>query len=434
MSPVSSVLRPLPVAARTPVQLPTVAVVGLGYVGLPTSLALHDAGMSVIGLDASAERIRAIGAGAVDLIERDRPRLEEALDSGRVTMTTDPADLAAADAVIICVPTPVDERLRPDLRAVRSACATVVAHARAGQTIVLTSTTYVGTTRELLCGPLSERGLEPGRDIHVVFAPERINPGDTAWEQARVPRVVGGVTPECTAAAARVLGPTAERLHVVSSPEAAELTKLQENTFRALNLAFANEMAVVAAHHGLDPIEIVDAAATKPYGFLAHYPGPGVGGHCIPVDPYYLLSPLQAAGVRLPVIERAMASVAARPGQVAERAITILASNGVAADVARVLICGVAYKPGVADYRESPALQIIEHLERYDVSVGYHDPLVPSLPGHGLRSIAHPRPGDHDLVIVAVTHPGHDLSWLEACPHVLDATYKTPGGHNRHGL
>ena len=184
MSPVSSVLRPSPAAARLPVPTLTVAIVGLGYVGLPTSLALHDAGMTVIGLDASVERIRAIHAGAVDLIERDRPRLEDALDSGRVTMTTDSAELAAADAVIICVPTPVDERLRPDLRAVRSACETVVAHARTGQTIVLTSTTYVGTTRELLCTPLSERGLEPGRDVHVVFAPERINPGDTAWTAA----------------------------------------------------------------------------------------------------------------------------------------------------------------------------------------------------------------------------------------------------------
>src|SRR3954452_22804 len=256
MPPASPVLR-LPSPVHTPVSALTVAVVGLGYVGLPTSLALHESGVSVIGLDSSEARLRAIHTGAVDLVERDRPRLAAALDSGRMITTTDPVDLAAADAVIICVPTPVDERLRPDLRAVRSACATVGAHAREGPTIVLTSTTYVGTTRELLCAPLSERGLEPGRDVHVVFAPERINPGDAAWEQARVPRVVGGVTPECAAAAARVLGPTAARLHVVSSPEAAELTKLQENTFRAINLAFANEMATVAAHHGLDPIEIV---------------------------------------------------------------------------------------------------------------------------------------------------------------------------------
>jgi nucleotide sugar dehydrogenase len=433
MSPALNVLRPLAVA-DTPVSALTVAVVGLGYVGLPTSLALHDAGMSVIGLDVSAERIRAIHSGAVDLVERDRPRLESALDSGRVIMTTHPTDHDAADAVIIAVPTPVDERLRPDLRAVRGACATVVAHAREGQTIVLTSTTYVGTTRDLLVEPLAERGFQAGRDIHIVFAPERINPGDTAWEQAQVPRVVGGVTPECAAAAARVLGPTAERLHVVSSPEAAELTKLQENTFRALNLAFANEMATVAAHHGLDPIEIVQAAATKPYGFLAHYPGPGIGGHCIPVDPYYLLSPLQAAGVHLPVTERAMASVAARPGQVAERAITLLAEQGIAAEAARVLVVGAAYKPGVEDYRESPALQIISHLQRYGVSVGYHDPLIPAIAERGLRSIDRPRPGDHELVIVAVTHPGYDLTWLDACPHVLDATYKTPGGHARHGL
>src|SRR4051812_23116298 len=281
----------------------TVAVVGLGYVGLPTALALREGGADVIGIDASASRLARIRSGDVDLLDRDRPRLDEALASGRMAMSTDPARIGAADAVLICVPTPVDERLRPDLRAVRGACADVVAHARRGQTLILTSTTYVGTTRELLAEPLAARGLRPGVDVHVAFAPERINPGDALWEQALVPRVLGGCTEACALAAARVLAPTAERLHVVSSCEAAELTKLHENTFRAVNLAFANEMAGIAAHHGIDPVEIVDAAATKPYGYLAHYPGPGVGGHCIPVDPYYLLAPVQAAGVPVPVTE-----------------------------------------------------------------------------------------------------------------------------------
>jgi UDP-N-acetyl-D-glucosamine dehydrogenase len=413
----------------------TVAVVGLGYVGLPTALALREGGADVIGIDASASRLERIASGDVDLLDRDRPRLEEALASGRMGMATDPARIAEADAVLICVPTPVDERLRPDLRAVRSACADVVANARPGQTLILTSTTYVGTTRELLAEPLAARGLRPGLDVHVAFAPERINPGDALWEQARVPRVLGGFTEACSLAAARVLAPTAERLHVVSSCEAAELTKLHENTFRAVNLAFANEMAGIAAHHGLDPVEIVDAAATKPYGFLAHYPGPGVGGHCIPVDPYYLLAPVQAAGVPVPVTERAMGAVAGRPGRVAQRAITVLAECGIAAHEGRILILGAAYKPGVEDHRESPALQIVRHLAERGVQVAYHDPLVPvvSVPGVGeLRSVPRPDPADYDLALAVVLHPGHEQAWLDEFEHVLDATYRTPGGRVRH--
>jgi UDP-N-acetyl-D-glucosamine dehydrogenase len=268
--------------------------------------------------------------------------------------------------------------------------------------------------------------------VHVAFAPERINPGDAVWDQARVPRVLGGATSACAAAAARVLGPTAERLHVVSSPEAAELTKLHENTFRAVNLAFANELAAVAGHHGLDPVEIIDAAATKPYGFLAHYPGPGVGGHCIPVDPYYLLEPVRAAGVPTPITERAMAAVARRPARVAERAIDVLADQGVRVGDARVLLVGVAYKPGVEDFRESPAARILAHLAERGVAVDYHDPMVPELGER--RSVAAPDPAAYDLVLIAVVHPGHEYPWLDECAHVLDATYRTPGGRSRHRI
>jgi nucleotide sugar dehydrogenase len=309
---------------------------------------------------------------------------------------------------------------------VRSACASAVQHARAGQTLILTSTTYVGTTRDLLVAPLNERGFTVGEDIHVAFAPERINPGDALWEQAAVPRVLGGVTPRCTTQAARVLAATASKLHVVSSVEAAEFTKLQENTFRAVNLAFANEMAAAAGFYGVDPVEVVDAAATKPYGYLAHYPGPGVGGHCIPVDPYYLLEPLRAAGVASPLVEHAMAGVAGRPARVAERALEIGGAG------ARVLLVGVAYKPGVEDHRESPALQIAEHLVERGAQVAYHDPLIEAVAG--MRSVETPAAADYDLVVVAVVHPGHSYEFLADAEHVLDATYKTPGGKVRHAL
>lgn len=404
----------------------TVAVLGMGYVGLPTSLALREAGFPVLGIDISAARLQDIRTGEADLLDRDRPRLDQALQSGLLGLTTDLALLAEADAVIIAVPTPVDEDLNPDLRAVRSACATAVANARVGQTLILTSTTYVGTTRDLLVEPLIDRGFKIGEDVHVAFAPERINPGDALWEQAAVPRVVGGVTADCCEAATRVLAATASQLHVVSSVEAAEFTKLQENTFRAVNLAFANEMAAAAGFYGVDPIEIVEAASTKPYGYLAHYPGPGVGGHCIPVDPYYLLTPLREAGIATPVTENAMAGVAGRPATVADRAIEL------AGEQASILLVGVAYKPGVEDYRESPALKIAERLLERGATVAYHDPMVTSV--GELANVEAPNPADYDLIVVAVVHPGFSYEFLVDAPRVLDATYKTPGGKVRHSL
>jgi UDP-N-acetyl-D-glucosamine dehydrogenase len=404
----------------------TVAVLGMGYVGLPTSLALREAGFPVLGIDISAARLEDIRTGEADLLDRDRPRLDTALESGLLGLTTDLTLLAEADAVIIAVPTPVDEDLNPDLRAVRSACATAVANARAGQTLILTSTTYVGTTRDLLVEPLIDRGFKIGEDIHVAFAPERINPGDALWEQAAVPRVVGGVTADCCEAATRVLAATASQLHVVSSVEAAEFTKLQENTFRAVNLAFANEMAAAAGFYGVDPIEVVEAASTKPYGYLAHYPGPGVGGHCIPVDPYYLLTPLREAGIATPVTENAMAGVAGRPATVADRAIEL------AGEQANILLVGVAYKPGVEDYRESPALKIAERLIERGATVAYHDPMVSSV--GELANVEAPNPDDYDLIVVAVVHPGFSYEFLVDAPRVLDATYKTPGGKVRHSL
>lgn len=437
MSAVFHDLASLPFPAGSSTAEPIVAVIGMGYVGLPTSLALREAGFPVIGLDISQARLQAIRHGAVDLLERDRPRLTEALDSGLLALTTDTAALQAADAVIIAVPTPVDDDLTPDLRAVRAACASAVAHARAGQTIILTSTTYVGTTQDLLVAPLRQRGFVIGRDVHVAFAPERINPGDALWEQTAVPRVLGGVTPACANAAAQIVAATAAKVHVVSSTEAAEFTKLQENTFRAVNLAFANEMAAAAGFYGVDPIEIVEAASSKPYGYLAHYPGPGVGGHCIPVDPYYLLAPLRAAGVGTPVTESAMHAVATRPATVAARAVELCAQRGIAAADARILLVGVAYKPGVADHRESPALQIAAQLAAAGTQVAYHDPLIGQVGVRGtgtLASVEHPDAADYDLVLVAVVHPGHDYGFLQDAEHVLDATYRTPGGTVRHTL
>jgi UDP-N-acetyl-D-glucosamine dehydrogenase len=415
---------------RAPVAEPapaSVAVVGLGYVGLPTSLALAQAGFGVVGIDTSDRRLRDIRAGHVDVIPEDRRRLDDALLNPQVLVTSEIRALSAADAVLICVPTPVDADRRPDLGALRAACQSVVAHARPGQLLVLTSTSHVGATRELLVEPLARRGLIAGSNCHVAFSPERIDPGSVRHPQHTVPRVVGGATASCAEAAVPFLGEIAESVVVVRSTEAAELTKLYENSFRAVNIALANELADIARGHGLDAVEIVDAAGTKPYGFMPFYPGPGVGGHCIPCDPHYLLEPLDRLGTQAPVIREAMRALHARPRRVVRRAVEILAEDDVWIGDARVLVVGAAYKPGISDLRESPGVEILNGLRALRARVDYLDPLVASLEtddGMAMLSVQQPDPRAYDLVITTIVHPGSDLSWINECERVLDCTYR----------
>ncbi|MFJ4677237.1 nucleotide sugar dehydrogenase [Kitasatospora sp. NPDC088783] len=407
----------------------TVAVVGLGYVGLPTALALLGAGRPVIGLDVSSARLDAIRSRDVDLLPSDRERLAAAVDDPRFVLTDDPSLLADAAVVIVCVPTPVDAHLVPDLGPLAAACATVVAHAVPGQVLMLTSTTYVGCTRDLVLRPLLTRGFTPGEDIHVAFSPERIDPGNAHHAQDTTPRVVGGVTPRCTDLAAEALLLTAPSVHRVSSPETAEMSKLYENTFRAVNIALANEFADNCRGLGLDPLEVIEAAATKPYGFMPFYPGPGVGGHCIPCDPHYLLWQLRRLRIASPLIDTAMTAIAGRPRQVVQRVRELLGDRGRALTGARVLLVGVSYKPGVADLRESPALEILEELHDLGASIAYHDPLVPTARLHGatVHTVADPAAEEWDIVVVHTVQPGSDLAWLAEQPAVLDATYRLPG-------
>jgi UDP-N-acetyl-D-glucosamine dehydrogenase len=426
-------------ALRPPVprpagESPTVAVLGLGYVGLPTSLALAGAGFGVIGVDTSQRRLDDIRRHGVDLLDTDRARLETVLDDPRFELTGTPAEIERADVVLICVPTPTDAQLQPDLRILRRACATVVDHAHDGQTIVLTSTSYVGTTRDLLIRPLEERGMHVGEDVFVAFSPERIDPGNTTHTQDRVTRVLGGATKRCAEVAADVFGKIAADVHVVSCPEAAELTKLYENTFRAVNIAFAYELAEISRASGLDPTEIIDAAATKPYGFMPFYPGAGVGGHCIPCDPHYLLASLPALQVDAPFVRHGMQAIADRPRQVARRVRQILVEATGSAPGSRVLIVGAAYKKNLQDVRESPAVEIMSELRQGGVVVDYHDPLLPSVTlagGLTLLGVQHPRPEDYDLAVLVTVHDGHDISWLDDCARVLDCTYRTRVGRQR---
>jgi UDP-N-acetyl-D-glucosamine dehydrogenase len=404
-----------------------VSVVGLGYVGLPTGLALAEAGFSVVGCDISENRLTAIKTGHVDLSEADHARLRRHLGSEHLMLTTEPAASAAADLVLICVPTPVDKHRVPDLSALSAACASVVSHAVVGQTIVLVSTTYVGCTRELLAAPLRERGLVVGRDVFVAFSPERIDPGNPGHDPERTPRVVGGVTPRCTRRASQVLSRTSPLVHMVSSPEVAEMTKLLENTFRAVNIALANEFSGIAGEFGIDASEVIRAAASKPYGFMAFYPGPGAGGHCIPCDPHYLLWQLKARRAGTPLITTAMEAIALRPRAVVHRAVQILAAHAKALAGARILVLGVTYKPRVADVRESPAVIILDELAAAGAEVAYADPLITTLKTTvgSLKTIADPAAREWDLVIVHTLHPWLDHAWLKrAC--VLDATYQLP--------
>ena len=435
VEPVMSSLPPITVEPAAQPKHEVVAVVGLGYVGLPIALACHAAGKSVIGVDVSQDRVRDILDGSPELLDRDLRRLELArTDTDRFAMVMNAAAIRDAACVLICVPTPIDERQTPNLAPLAKACDAVVAHARAGQVLVLTSTTYVGCTRDLLVNPLAARGLMAGQQVHVCFAPERIDPANTDFAITDVPKVVGGVTEACAAAAVPFLEALASRLHLVSSPEAAEMTKLLENTYRAVNITLANEFADVARTMLLNPIEVIDAAATKPYGFMPFYPGPGVGGHCIPCDPHYLLWQLREARVYPPVISAAMQGIATRPARIVQRAGEVLEMAGRPLRGSRVLVVGVSYKPNIADTRESPAIEVIRGLQDRGARVSIYDPVAGSvrIDQEVLHSVPYPsRPGEHDLVIVTCRHQAGGEETITDADLVLDATYSLPEAGNR---
>lgn len=417
---------------RTATQHERIAVIGLGYVGLPTCIALSTAGYAVDGIDTSTDRIRDIESLRVDLLEADRQLLREAIDREVISLSSEPDAVREADVVIICVPTPVDRHRVPVLDPVACACASAVERARVGQLFILTSTSFAGTTRKYLIDPLEDSGLVVGRDVHVAFAPERVDPGNQRFPQTSVPRIVGGATPTCSARAAAVLSPIASSIHTVASPEAAELAKLFENTFRAVNIALVNELAEICERLGVNPCTVVDAAATKPYGFLPFYPGPGVGGHCIPVDPHYLLWQVRDLGVSTPIIDDAMAEIAQRPKRMVEHIARRLSDHGQPVRGARVLLVGLAYKPDVRDLRGSPALDIAEQLIERGASVAYHDPLV-----EGQVACAHltpdpaPDPDRYDLVVVHTLHKTVDYGWLRDTTPVMDCTYRMAAVRDR---
>jgi UDP-N-acetyl-D-glucosamine dehydrogenase len=403
-----------------------VAVVGLGYVGLPTAISYHAGGSRVLGLDASEARLGTITRGGADLLDRDQRRLADALNTDRLLLTSHARSLARAAAVVICVPTPVDDYLAPDLRMLAAACETVVANAVPGQLLLLTSTTYVGCTEDLLVRPLQERGFEIGEDIFVAFSAERIDPGNDAVDQEAIPRVVGGATAACEEQADRLLHRYASQVHHVGSLAAAEMTKLLENTFRAVNIALANEFADICEHLGIPVNDVIDAAATKPYGFMAFRPGPGVGGHCIPCDPHYLLWQLRKERFSAPLIERTMTEIASRPGRVVDKARTLLSERGVPLSRARILVVGISYKPDVADLRESPALEILSAFSQAGAFVGFvddHFDEVRLASGDIVPATRRPEFFQPDLVLIHTRHTDADLDWISDEHLVLDPRF-----------
>jgi UDP-N-acetyl-D-glucosamine dehydrogenase len=356
-----------------------VGVVGLGYVGLPLAVAFGQAGLRVVGVEVDAEKVARLKRCESYVQDVPEAQVAELVQRGAFTATTDYAVLRAADAVIICVPTPLRKTRDPDMSYIVSAAEGVLRHVRPGMLLVLESTTYPGTTEEVFEPQLKARGYHIGADVFLAFSPERIDPGNQTFTIRNTPKVVGGVTAACTEVAAALYRLAVEHVVPVSSPRAAEMVKLLENTFRAVNIGLVNEVALMCARLGVDVWEVIDAAATKPYGFMKFTPGPGIGGHCIPVDPLYLSWKLKALNYTARFIELADTINGQMPHHVVTLAAEALNEAGKPLYGAKVLVLGAAYKPDVDDMRESPALDVMIELQRRHAQVSYHDPHVPTL-------------------------------------------------------
>jgi UDP-N-acetyl-D-glucosamine dehydrogenase len=385
----------------------TIGVIGLGYVGLPLAVAFGRAGCEVIGVDLDPRKIQAIRDGRSYIEDVPDAELQEL--AGRLTAGEDYAPLAGADAVIICVPTPLSRNREPDLGPMMESGRRLGAVLRSGQLVVLESTTYPGTTRERLLPLLEESGLTAGTDFHLVFSPERVDPGRTDFTLSNTPKVLGGLTERCGERGAELYGLVCDRVVPVATPEAAELTKLLENVFRSVNIALVNELAMLTDRMGIDVWEVVNAAATKPYGFMRFDPGPGMGGHCLPVDPFYLSWRAREFDMVTEFIELAGKINQQMPYHCVAKTQRALNKSRLAVNGARIAVIGVSYKPGVGDIRESPALKIIGLLHEMGAEVRYHDPHVPHLPSHGLSSgsLDEILP-DADLALIVTAHPGVD--------------------------
>ena len=408
-----------------------VAVIGAGYVGLPLALRFADVGKTVVCVEPNATKVAKLNAGESYIPDVPSDELAAHVDAGRIIASTHYSAAGAANAILICVPTPLTQNREPDLSYVEAAAEGVSRFLRQGQLVVLESTTYPGTTREILQPILERTGLECGVDFNLAMSPERIDPGRTDYTVKTTPKVVGGVTAACTRKAAELYAACVDEIVEVSSPEAAELTKLLENIFRSVNIAFMNEMAMMCDRMGIDVWEVADAAATKPFGFMSFKPGPGLGGHCLPLDPFYLSWKAREFDFYTEFIELAGKVNENMPYFCLQKVNRALNSREKSVRGAKVLVLGLAYKADIDDLRESPALKLIELLQAEGADVSYHDPFVPALTddGHGhaynpvLRSVelSDAALADADCVAIVTAHSQIDYANLvQQAPLVVD--------------
>ncbi len=354
------------------------AVIGLGYVGLPLAVAFAKAGIKVIGIDLDASKVDAIRRKKSYIQDVSSSEVADLVSRGLLSATTAYSALSGVDTVNICVPTPLRKTKEPDISYIVQSAEQIARYLRKGQLIILESTTYPGTTEEVLLPLFEARGLKVGRDFYLAFSPERVDPGNRTYQTRNIPKVVGGLTPACTAAARALYEHAVETVYPVSSPRVAETVKLLENTFRSVNIGLVNELALMCHKMDINVWEVIDAARTKPFGFMAFYPGPGLGGHCIPIDPLYLSWKARVYGFEARFIELAAQVNGAMPEYVVTKIADALNARGKSVKGARILILGVAYKKNVGDYRESPAFDVMEALLHKGAKVAYSDPYVPS--------------------------------------------------------
>jgi UDP-N-acetyl-D-glucosamine dehydrogenase len=384
-----------------------VVVIGIGYVGLPLVAEFARAGFRTTGLDNDPEKVRLLNEGQSYIADVPTEDLAPHVKTKRLDATTDRAVLAKADAVIVCVPTPLNKTKDPDMRFIVSATEAIAQYQHPGMLVVLESTTYPGTTSEVLVPKLTEKGLVLGKDLFVAFSPERVDPGNTVYKTKNTPKVVGGSTPRCLEVVQALYSQILDKLVPVSSPEAAEMVKLLENTFRAVNIGLVNEVALMSRKLGIDPFEVIRAAATKPFGFMPFYPGPGLGGHCIPIDPLYLSWKLRTLQYQARFIELADSINSSMPSYVVERAATALNDHSKSVRGASVLVYGIAYKKDVSDVRESPAFAVIHGLLDRGANVSIMDPFVTEVDEEGVKMVAvdpNSSFSNYDVVVIVTDH------------------------------
>lgn len=398
---------------------PLLGIVGLGYVGLPLVVECAEAGLDVLGFDVNEEVAALINRGESHIQDVPAEHVRRLVEAGRISATTDMSRLAECDAISICVPTPLSKTRDPDVSYILSATKAVAEGLRAGQVIVLESTTYPGTTRELVLPELEQTGLKVGEDFFLCFSPERVDPGNTTWQTRNTPKVIGGVTEACTRVGTALYERFIDTMVPVSSAEAAELTKILENTFRAVNIGMVNETALIADRLGVDVWEVIEAAATKPFGFMKFTPGPGLGGHCIPVDPHYLAWRMKELNYRTRFIELASEVNGEMPYFVREKVRDALNSVTKPVRGSKVLVLGVAYKRDIEDVRESPALDILRLLREDGAELSYHDSYVPSLQHEGLDlesiELSSEVLAGNDIVLIVTDHT--DIDYAQVIEH-----------------